>query len=171
MKRLLIFLCIFFVASSSAFSQERKEEKSANLRQYASGKFGFYFPSDGLNNGLLFGIDGITEFIHHGFILSGAIDLYPKQSIDIFKNPKPNIAQQTMVLLPIHVNFGYQFFDVPDADTRGYIGVGGGYYFYFYNVDYRSSGGLFGTLNKASQRTVGVFSPQRLQEFSLAKFL
>ncbi len=107
MKRLLIFLCIIFVASSSAFSQERKEEKSANLRQYASGKFGFYFPSDGLNNGLLFGIDGITEFIHHGFILSGAIDLYPKQSIDIFKNPKPNIAQQTMVLLPIHVNFGY----------------------------------------------------------------
>jgi len=127
-----------------------EDKSSPNTRQYYSGKLGYYHPSDGLNNGLLVGVDGITEFTHYNFILSAAADLYLKQSIDIFKDPQPNGGQppdvtgQQIILLPLHVNIGYKLFEIPDADSRGFIGVGGGYYFYFYNVTYRSSGGLLG---------------------------
>jgi hypothetical protein len=135
----------------AASADSSKKNDTGNLRQYYSGKVGFYQPSDGLNNGLILGVDGITEFIHYNFFLSGAIDLYQKQTIDIFQSPKPDISQQAVILLPLHVNFGYKIFEVPDADTRGYIGAGGGYYFYFYSVSYSSgSGGLFGGLSSQS---------------------
>lgn len=79
---LLLLLAVPLVT----FAQEQKEaskETSSNLRQYYSGKFGFYQPSDGLNNGLMFGIDGITEFLRYNFILTGAVDLYTKQTINL----------------------------------------------------------------------------------------
>lgn len=130
-----------------------KSPQSSNLRQYYSGKFGFYQPSDGLNNGLLFGLDGITEFVNYNFFLSGVIDFYNKQTIGIFNgSSKPNVSQQQMVLLPLHANFGLQLFDVPNADTRGYVGAGFGYYFYFYSVEYQSgSGGILGGPGLTSQ--------------------
>lgn len=153
MVLLLILIPIIIVA------QEDKggEKKSSNLRQYYSGKFGFYQPSDGLNNGLLFGVDGITEFLRYNFFLSGAIDLYMKQTIGIFnKDPKPNVLQQAIILLPLHANFGMQLFNVPDADSRGYVGAGLGYYLYFYNVEYQTgSGGIFGGLSSQTDSKSG----------------
>lgn len=121
------------------------QEKKSNLRQFYSGKFGFYQPGEGLNNGLLFGVDGITEFVHYQFFLSGTIDLYLKQTFNFFQDPKPEILQQQILLLPLQAGFGYRIAEVPDADTRLYGGVGVGYYLYFYAVDYRTtSGGLLG---------------------------
>ncbi len=70
---------------SLALSQEKTESKSGDLRQYYSGKFGFYQGSNGINNGLLFGVDGITEFVHYNFVLTGAIDLYAKQTFNFWK--------------------------------------------------------------------------------------
>ncbi|MBI3005926.1 MAG: hypothetical protein HYY49_11015 [Ignavibacteriales bacterium] len=143
--RIILAVSLIVMASVSVFAQEKSEEKSSNLRQYYSGKFGFYQPSDGLNNGLLFGIDGVTEFINYKFTLTGAADLYMKQTIGIFKDPKPTVYQQQMVLIPLHANVGFKLFDVPDADSRAYAGAGGGYYLYFYAVEYASgSGGILG---------------------------
>ena len=87
MKRIIIWLFIIplFIASSQT-NNDPKDESSVNLRQSYSGKFGFYQPGTGLNNGLLLGVDGITEFVQYNFFLSGAVDLYPKQTIDIFSN-------------------------------------------------------------------------------------
>lgn len=154
MKRVsLVVLLLLPVLLVGQGKEAEKSPQSSNLRQYYSGKFGFYQPSDGLNNGLLFGVDGITEFIHYNFFLSGAIDFYQKQTIGIFTgSSKPNVSQQQVVLLPLHANFGWQLFDVPNADTRGYIGVGLGYYLYFYSVDYQSgSGGILGGGGLTSQ--------------------
>jgi hypothetical protein len=111
-----------------------------NLTQSYGGKVGFYDPAGGLNNGLLLGIDGITEFNNYNFFLSGALDLYFKKTIDIFNEPKPTVTDQQVFILPLHANFGYKVFQVPDADSKLYAGVGGGYYFYFYNVNYFGGG-------------------------------
>ena len=126
-------------------------ETSPNLRQYVSAKVGFYSPATGLNNGLLFGLDGITEFLRHDFILSGAVDLYFKRTFDMFTATKPNVLDQSMVIIPLHVNVGYQVLNVPSADTRVYAGVGGGYYLSFYNLDHRVySGGLLSSYEDRS---------------------
>ncbi|OLD72490.1 MAG: hypothetical protein AUI33_07255 [Ignavibacteria bacterium 13_1_40CM_2_61_4] len=141
---------IFVVLALNSLVMGGEDKTPPNTRQYYSGKLGFYRPSDGLNNGLLVGVDGITEFTHYNFVLSAAADLYLKQSIDIFKDPQPNggpppdVTAQQIILLPLHVNVGYKLLEISDADSRAYIGVGGGYYFYFYSVTYRSSGGLLG---------------------------
>src|SRR5882672_5345998 len=101
---LLVFLTLPALASASG-------DEPPNTRQYYSGKFGYYQPGEGLNNGLLIGLDGITEFVHYNIFLSGAVDFYPKQSISIFKDPQPNgnkppdVSQQQMLLFPIHINF------------------------------------------------------------------
>lgn len=79
-KALIIFL--FFI-SGFAFSQN---DSGKNIKHSYSGKFGFYNPSDGLNNGLLFGVDGITEFIHYNFFISGAADIYFKKTL-FFRQP------------------------------------------------------------------------------------
>ncbi len=160
MKRILIFfltcMALAVVGNAQEKKEETKEAKSSNLRQSYSGKFGLYNGSDGLNNGLLIGIDGITEFIHYNFFLSGAAELYPKQTMGIFKNPPPSGYQQSLFLLPLHVNFGYKVFDVGDADSRGYLGAGLGYYLYFYNVDYQAgSGGILGGLSGGSESKSG----------------
>lgn len=123
------------------------------LRQYYSGKIGFYQPGDGLNNGLLLGVDGITEFVKYNIGLSGAIDFYQKQSFNFFKDPKPQIQQQAIVLLPLHASIGYKLADVSDADLRIFAGAGGGYYFYFYSVEYKESsgGGILNPVSLASK--------------------
>lgn len=150
MKRLLIIAVLLAGFSSLSISGEESVDKNSNTRQYYSGKVGFYSPGDGLNNGLLLGLDGITEFRHFSLILSAAADLYLKQSINIFRDPQPSgglspdVTQQQIVLLPLHVDAGYKLFEITDADSRVYAGVGGGYYLYFYNLTYRSSGGLLG---------------------------
>jgi len=158
MKRFIVLL-VFVVSPGVLIAQEQKKEeppKSSNLRQYYSGKFGFYQPGDGLNNGLLFGVDGITEFIHYNFFLSGAADLYLKQTIGIYGNPPPAGYAQAMILIPLHVNFGYKIFEVGDADSRGFVGAGLGYYLYFYNVDYQSgTGGVLGGLTSRSESKNG----------------
>lgn len=132
----------FLIASIILIAQE----KESNLNQYYSGKFGFFNPSEELNNGLIFGVDGITEFNNYNFFLSGAVDLYFKKTIDIFDDPKPRIEDQQIFILPIHVNAAYKIIDIKDADTKIYAGIGGGQYFYFYNIVYRkqSGGGILG---------------------------
>ena len=157
MKKALVVACVVLCAIP-LHSQEGKEERSSNLKQYYSGKFGFYQPGEGLNNGLMIGIDGITEFLHYDFFLGGAIDLYPKQSFDFFKDPKPSVTQQSIILIPLHVNFGYRLYEAPDADSRGYVGAGFGYYLYFYNVDYQTGGGILGGLtNNSDSKNGGAF--------------
>ena len=149
MGKYLLLTFIFSVISIVSFAQNKDGSaisKDSVLTQYYSGKVGFYNPSDGLNNGLIVGIDGITEFNKLNFFLSGDIDFYPKKTVDIFYSPKPDITDQTIYLLPLHVNFGYKFLDIKDADTKFYAGVGGGYYLYFYSVTYSGTtgGGLLG---------------------------
>ena len=75
-------LLTFILASISiiTFAQTKEEpaiSKDSVLTQYYSGKVGFYSPSNGLNNGLILGVDGITEFNKFNFFLSGDIDFYP----------------------------------------------------------------------------------------------
>jgi hypothetical protein len=111
-----------------------------DLTQSYGGKIGFYDPAGGLNNGLLLGIDGITEFNNYNFFLSGALDFYYKETIDIFNNPKPTLTSQQVFIVPLHANFGYKIYQVPDAATKLYGGIGGGYYFYFYNANYLEGG-------------------------------
>jgi hypothetical protein len=138
----------FFVILSFATAAPMKDsaQSGGKLRQYYSGKFGYYQPDQGLNNGLLFGVDGITEFVKYNFSLSGAIDFYQKQTFNPYHSPKPNIQQQALILLPLHANIGYRIANIDDADTRIFIGAGGGYYFYFYSLDYTESSGSGGLL-------------------------
>ncbi len=154
MKSFVYACCVMMLASVylvAADKSDTNDEGSKNLHQYYSGKVGFYQPGDGLNNGLFLGIDGITEFTHYNFFLSGAVDFYMKQTFDFYENPKPEIQQQQIFLLPLHINFGYKIFDIEDADCHGYIGAGGGYYFYFYSADYRTtSGGIVPTFTSQS---------------------
>ncbi|HLX11996.1 MAG TPA: hypothetical protein VKS81_04205 [Bacteroidota bacterium] len=152
-----ILLLSFFISSASAQDTVKvKEQKSDKLNQYYSVKFGFYQPGTGLNNGLLIGIDGITEFLKYNFFLSGAIDLYPKQTFDMFDSPGPSISDQQIYLIPIHINGGYKIADFPDADSRIYAGGGIGYYLFFYSYTYSSSsGGLVGGLNSSSDSKNG----------------
>jgi hypothetical protein len=144
-----ILLFVFLTAGAS----------SQNTRQAYSGKIGFYSPGDGLNNGLMIGADGITEFLHYDFFLNLSADLYLKQSFNFFKDPKPDIVQQQIILIPISVGGAYQLFNVPDADSRGYVGVGAGYYLYFYGVEYKSTSGgiLGGTLSQTETKNGGNF--------------
>lgn len=136
--RVIVFL---LVSAATIIAQE----SGSGIKQSFSGKFGFYIPDERLNNGLLFGVDGITEFINYNFLLSGAIDLYYKKTIDLFDNPKPVIQDQSIVLIPLHANIGYKLADITDADTRIYGGLGAGYYLYFYDINYLSeSGGIIG---------------------------
>jgi hypothetical protein len=156
MKSALFCICLLGIAASPSRADENQ---TSNLRQYYSGKFGFYQPSDGLNNGLMFGVDGITEFIHYNFFLGGAIDVYAKQTFSFYKN-SPDIRRQAIILLPIHVNVGYEIFDLSDADSRVYVGTGLGYYLYFYSVEYRTTtGGIFptGTLRTESKSDGNIF--------------
>lgn len=147
MKRIYGILILIYSFSCISLSQnQNSNSESKNINQYYSGKFGFYNPSDGMNNGLIFGIDGITEFNHYNFFLSGSADLYFKKTFDIFTSPHPSsISDQQMVLIPLHINFGYKLGEIPYADTRFYAGAGGGYYLYFFGATTSSnSGGLLG---------------------------
>jgi hypothetical protein len=138
MKTMSLLLAGILLVSAQPNEQTQDETK---LRQYYSGKFGFYQPGEGLNNGLLLGVDGITEFVKYNIGVSGSIDLYQKQSFDFFHTPKPQVQQQAIILLPLHANIGYKLAEVADADLRIFIGAGGGYYFYFYSVEYRNGSG------------------------------
>ena len=140
-----VSLMMLYATGFAANNAVTSDDDNPKLRQYYSAKLGFYSPSDGLNNGLLVGVDGITEFTRYNFFLAGALDAYLKQSIDIFHDPKPDIKSQQMILLPLHMNVGYKIFDIDDANTRGYVGIGGGYYFYFYSLQYQQNSGILGT--------------------------
>ena len=148
MKKIIVMFLIGAIISTAQPKKEEVKDES-KLRQYYSGKFGFYQPGNGLNNGLMLGVDGITEFVKYDIGITGAIDLYQKQSFDFFNSPKPNVEQQALILLPLHANIGYKLADVPDADLRLFLGAGGGYYFYFYSVEYKQSSGG-GLLNPGS---------------------
>lgn len=155
MRYAMFALTLIVTIGSYTYAEDPNAKGSSNLRQYYSGKFGFYQPSDGLNNGLIFGVDGITEFVHYDFFLGGAIDLYAKQTFSFFKNPPQDIRQQAIVLIPIHANFGYQIFRIENADSRGYIGVGFGYYLYFYTIEYRTSGGIIPSVTNQTESKSG----------------
>ena len=156
LNAIIIFVCVI---NNNSFPQDKSNNGSSNITQYYSGKFGFYSPDKKLNNGLLFGVDGITEFNKYNFLLSGAIDLYYKKTFDPFNEPKPDKNDQSLILLPLHINAGYKLFDVRDADTKGYLGLGAGYYLYFYNLTYSSSsGGIIGGItNKNAAKQGGNF--------------
>ncbi|GMU94630.1 MULTISPECIES: hypothetical protein [Ignavibacterium] len=142
MYKFLIIVLLLEVSVYGKADSTKSEEKRIN--QYYSGKFGLYVPSKELNNGLILGIDGITEFNKFNFFLSGSIDLYFKKTFDIFSEPKPSVSDQTILIIPLHANFAYKLLDIPDAEAKFYIGIGGGYYLHFYNVQYRNSGGIIG---------------------------
>ncbi len=149
--RALGLILLFVVASTSALGQ--------NTRQAYSGKFGLFSGSDGLNNGLMIGADGITEFLRYDFFLNLGAELYLKKTFNFFKDPKPDIVQQQIVLIPITGGAAYKFLDVEDADTRAYVGVGAGYYLYFYAVDYRATTGgiLGGAFTQSESKSGGNF--------------
>lgn len=153
---MLKFLVLFILFNQLVLGDNNSEKTDDKINQYYSGKFGFYSPSKELNNGLIYGIDGITEFKKLNFFLSGSIDLYTKKTFDIFSEPKPKIMDQAILVLPIHANIAYKLFEIPDAVTKFYVGMGGGYYFHFYAVQYRESGGIFGgVFDKTSNQNGG----------------
>lgn len=142
------------------FSNEKTAASEEKLRQYYSGKFGLYQPDERLNNGLMLGVDGITEFVKYDIGLTGAIDLYQKQTFSPFGTPEPQIRQQTLLVLPLHANVGYRLLNLSDADTRVFAGAEGGYYFYFYSLEYAESsggGGLASTSKTATEKGGNVF--------------
>ena len=151
-----ILLCTGIILFGSLYNNSFPQNDSKNLTQYYSGKFGFYSPDEKLNNGLLFGVDGITEFNEYNFLLSGAIDLYYKKTFYPFHDPGPLVNDQSLILIPIHVNAGYKLLHIPYADTKGFLGLGAGYYLYFYELTYQSSsGGIFGGLTSQSASKQG----------------
>ncbi len=150
MRAFIIFVLAGCTIAAAQSSETPKGESV--LRQYYSAKIGYYRPTEGLNDGLLLGVDGITEFVKYGLNINGAIDLYQKQTFNFFTDPKPNIQQQALVLLPLHANIGYTAANVPDAELRLLFGAGAGYYLYFYAVEYRQSSGG-GIFNPASLTT------------------
>jgi len=152
----IILTLIFSISTfNSTLAQNNDEKKGSNLSQYYSGKFGFYDSNNDLNNGLIIGIDGITEFNNYNFFLSGDIDLYPKKTISVFNDAKPDISDHLILLFPLHVNFGYKLAEIPDADTKFYAGAGGGYYFYIYSVTYQEGGIIGGITNVDETKNVG----------------
>lgn len=150
-QRALGLILLFVMVATNGMSQ--------NTRQAYSGKFGLYSGSDGLNNGLMIGADGITEFLKYDFFLNLGAELYLKKTFNFFKDPKPDILQQQIVLIPITGGGAYKILDVADADTRAYIGVGAGYYLYFYAVDYRATTGgiLGGAFTQSESKSGGNF--------------
>src|SRR5690349_9461158 len=110
MKIVLVFLAVLLPAVVRCAGDEHQP----NTNQYVSAKLGSYHPSGGLNNGLLLGLDGISEFTHYNFFLSLGVDCYPKQSVDLFANPQPdgsaspNVSQQQLLLFPIAFNAAYK---------------------------------------------------------------
>lgn len=98
MYKLLIVFILLEVAVYGQSDSTKSENKK--IKQYYSGKFGLYVPSKELNNGLILGIDGITEFNKFNFFLSGSIDLYFKKTFDIFSEPKPSVSDQTILIIP-----------------------------------------------------------------------
>ncbi len=146
MNRSWMVIVILGLALSWGVAQEDQEgESGAQWIQWYSGKIGYYQPRDGLNNGLLIGVDGITELTRYRLYISGTLDAYIKQSIDIFHDPKPDIKSQQIILFPLHVNAGYKIFSFDEIGCKGYIGGGGGYYFYFYSVEYQEQPGILPT--------------------------
>jgi hypothetical protein len=165
MENKIKIIVLFLVSSILVNAQDKS---SSNIKQSFSGKFGFYNPDERLNNGLLFGVDGITEFTNYNFLLSGAIDLYYKKTIDLFDSPKPAIQDQSIILIPLHANAGYKLADITDADTRIYAGLGAGYYLYFYDVNY-SEGGLLGGLTRSASKNSGNFVFTLFTRFLIGK--
>ncbi|MEW5797616.1 MAG: hypothetical protein AB1728_01295 [Bacteroidota bacterium] len=160
MKNLITIILGFSLLATA--QQKETSPSDKKLRQYYSGKFGYYQPDKGLNNGLMLGVDGITEFVKYDLGLTGAIDFYQKQTFNPFSAPEPNVSQQALILIPLHANIGYRLFTVDDADMRMFLGAGGGYYFYFYAVEYSESsggGGLLGgslvPVNKSTSENGG----------------
>ncbi len=140
---LLIFVCVEMI-------------QAQNIHQQYSGKIGFYNPDKGLNNGLMIGADGITEFLHYDFFLNLSADLYFKQSFNFYNDPKPDIVQHQVILIPIGAGGAYKLLDVADADSRIYLGAGIGYYLYFYSVEYSTStGGILGGVTTESASKTG----------------
>ena len=137
MKTFACMLALCLVQPASA------QDSGAVLRQSYNGKFGFYRPAPALSNGLAFGVDGMTEFVKLGFYASLGADLYLKQSFNPFDTPPPQIEQQSLILIPIMLSAGLKVVDVADADTRIYLGAGGGYTLFFYKVVYSSGSGGF----------------------------
>ncbi|HUL45414.1 MAG TPA: hypothetical protein VLY03_13760 [Bacteroidota bacterium] len=146
MKYLLVLWIVLCASGTVGFAGEGE-----GVSQYYSGKIGFYHPSDGLNNGLILGADGITEFERYHILLSLDLDAYPKQSVSVFDNPQPgggsppDVTDQQLLLFPFHANVAYELVQIPDAEAKVYLGGGGGYYFYFYSATYQTrTGGLLG---------------------------
>jgi hypothetical protein len=137
-----VLLGAFILLSSVEAMGGSESDTSANARQYYSGMAGFYNPRTGINNGIILSADGVTEFRHSPLFVSGSLDAYLKQTFSIFDDPQPGggppprIADQQMILLPIHVNVGFRVAKIEDADMRFYAGAGAGYYLYFYSATY-----------------------------------
>jgi len=142
MVRSVYLFCVFILFNNIILAQDpagENDNSGQNIRQYYSLKAGFYNSRDNLNNGLIFGLDGITEFYKYNLFLSGNVDFYQKKTINVFA--APDITSQSMILLPLHIDLGYKIAHIPDADTKIYAGIGGGYSLYFYNATYQTSSG------------------------------
>ena len=143
MYKLHVLVLMLIIICISIKAQSLTGKNDSSLGQYYSIKVGYFNPQKGLNNGLLLGLDGITEFYKYNFFLSGDVDFYRKKTVSIYA--APDITDQSVMIFPLHINLAYKAFELPDAETKFYLGVGGGYYLYFYNATYQtsSSGILF----------------------------
>jgi hypothetical protein len=130
----MLFLSPIILAQESAVESNNAGQ---NIGQYYSLKAGFFNSRGGINNGLIFGLDGITEFYKYNLFLSGNVDFYQKKTINVFS--VPGITSQSMILVPLHIDLGYKIAHFRDADSKIYAGIGVGYSLYFYNASYQTT--------------------------------
>ena len=105
--------------------------------QEYSARAGYFSPYKGLNNGFIFGADGSFILPDYRIVLRFSGDCYVKQTVDLFEEPKPQVVKQQILLVPIAVGVSYQMVQPTGAGLRVSVGIQGGYYVDFYEVDYR----------------------------------
>ena len=108
-----------------------------SVYQEYTARAGFYAPRKGLNNGFIFGADGLFILPDYRLVVSLSGDCYIKQTVDLFEEPKPQIVKQQILLVPMAVGVSYQVVQSTGPGLSVKVGIQGGYYVEFYTVDYR----------------------------------
>jgi len=167
-SRVRVLSILFIAVAACAVAQEKDEGEDGGieLRQYYSGKLGFYHPDPSLNNGLILGVDGLTEFVHTRFAIMTEVDYYQKQTVSTLVNPPPFISRQSLTVIPIHINLAWKIFDAYEVGGSASVGIGGGGYLYFYSIEYPTAGGSVIT----DQRTGGNAFGSAFARFLVGRF-
>ena len=124
-------LIVAVLGCSVAYAQEFREQYSA--------KAGFYAPAKGLNNGFILGADASLDFPDYRFAVQFSGECYIKKTLGLFKDSNLDVVQQQILLVPVAVGMLYRLGNSANEGVLVSLGAGVGYYFDFYNIDYREN--------------------------------